>query len=193
MKFLSYLLFLMFFYQNISAQTQNICYGAVKDYSVDLTDGATGTPNSTYAWTVVETTFSGSISGKVTAAVVNANAIIINWNTTPAGNYTLRVVETNNGCSGSQNLTIIINPLPTITGTLSACAGSTTQLSGSTIPNATNPWTSSDTAIATISSSGLVTGLSAGTTTITYTNSKGCTIVASVTIAALTTSPINFN
>ena len=168
-------------------------WGEIVDYSVDLTDGATGTPNSTYAWTVVETTFSGSISGKANATVINANAITINWNTTPAGNYTLRVVETNNGCSGSQNLTIIINPLPTITGTLSACAGSTTQLSGSTIPNATNPWTSSDTAIATISSSGLVTGLSAGTTTITYTNSKGCTIVASVTIAALTTSPINFN
>jgi hypothetical protein len=80
-----------------------------------------------------------------------------------------------------------VNPcseVETITGTLSACIGSTTQLTGSPTAHATTPWTSSNTAVATIDINGLVTGVAAGTTTITFMSTNGCTITATVTINA---------
>lgn len=49
----------------------------------------------------------------------------------------------------------------------------------------TNPWISSNPAVATISNTGLVTGISAGTTTITYTNSNGCLKTETITINPL--------
>ena len=85
---------------------------------------------------------------------------------------------------------ITVNPLPTISGTLNACVGSTTQLSGSATADATTPWSSASTGVATISNTGLVTGVSAGTSVITYTNSNGCIITATVTINPLPTVSI---
>ena len=85
---------------------------------------------------------------------------------------------------------ITVNPLPTISGTLNACVGSTTQLSGSATANATTPWSSAATGVATISNTGLVTGVSAGTSVITYSNSNGCIITATVTIFDLPTVTI---
>ena len=72
--------------------------------------------------------------------------------------------------------------VPSITGTLSACVGQSTQLTGSTTGATTNAWTSSDTSVATVDTTGLVTGVSQGTATITYVNSNGCSITAIVTI-----------
>jgi len=85
---------------------------------------------------------------------------------------------------------ITVNPLPTITGTLNACVGSTTQLSGSATADATTPWSSASTGVATISNTGLVTGISSGTSVITYKNSNGCIITATVTINPLPTVSI---
>ncbi|GAA4469926.1 hypothetical protein GCM10023093_30210 [Nemorincola caseinilytica] len=53
-----------------------------------------------------------------------------------------------------------------ITGTATVCTGATTALSCSTPPGGT--WSSSDTTVARINSSGIVTGINAGTATITY-------------------------
>lgn len=77
---------------------------------------------------------------------------------------------------------ITVNPSPTITGTLSCCITGTSLLTGSASPNASDPWTSSNTAVATISSIGLVTGLTAGTSIITYKNTNGCIITAIFTV-----------
>ncbi|OEL10928.1 bacterial Ig-like domain family protein, partial [Cloacibacterium normanense] len=60
-----------------------------------------------------------------------------------AGSVTITYTN-NNGCSTTT--TVTVNPLPTITGTTSVCVGSTTQLTGSGTPAASNPWTSSNTA-----------------------------------------------
>ncbi|WP_395047058.1 T9SS type B sorting domain-containing protein, partial [Flavobacterium sp.] len=87
-----------------------------------------------------------------------------------------------NGCIITA--TVTINALPTITGTLSACVGLTTQLTGSATANATNPWVSSNSGVATVSNTGLVKGVSVGTAIITYTNSNGCVITATVTVNA---------
>lgn len=67
-----------------------------------------------------------------------------------------------------------------ITGTLSVCSGATTQLSNAT---AGGTWSSSSTAIATVGTAGLVTGVSAGTATISY-NKSGCYAVATFTVNA---------
>ena len=60
--------------------------------------------------------------------------------------------------------------------------GSTIQLTGSGTPDATTPWTSSNTAVATISSSGVVTAVGSGSTTLTYTVSNGCTKTAVISV-----------
>lgn len=87
--------------------------------------------------------------------------------------------------SNSETISVTVNPLPTITGTLNVCEGSTTTLIGSDAANATTPWTSATTAVATVSSSGVVTGVSAGTSVIAYMNSNGCTKTATVTVRSL--------
>ena len=99
-----------------------------------------------------------------------------------AGSATITYTNTN-GCT--QTATVTINAKPTITGTLSVCVGSTTQLTGSATASTTAPWVSSNTALATVSTTGLVTGVAAGSATITYTNTNGCTQTATVTINAV--------
>ena len=84
-----------------------------------------------------------------------------------------------------QTVVVTVNPLPTITGTLTVCAASTTTLSSTAAPAAVNPWVSSAAAIATVSNAGVVTGVSAGTTNITYTDVNGCTAMVTVTVIAL--------
>ena len=97
--------------------------------------------------------------------------------------YYRAVLTSAGGCTAnSSTVTITVNPLPTITGTTSVCVGSTTQLTGSGTPAASNPWTSSNTAIATVSNTGLVTGVAAGSVTITYTNNNGCSRTTTVTV-----------
>jgi hypothetical protein len=99
-------------------------------------------------------------------------------------NYSVTTTSAD-GCIATSALTYItVNPLPTITGTLVVCAGSTTQLTGSGTAAASSPWVSSNTAIATVSNTGLVTGISAGTVTITYTNNNNCSQTATVTVNA---------
>ena len=86
---------------------------------------------------------------------------------------------------------ITVNPLPTITGTLSVCVSSTSQLTGSATAATLNPWVSSNTGVATVSNTGLVTGVSAGTSTITYINTNGCRITATVTVNPKPTATIS--
>jgi hypothetical protein len=94
----------------------------------------------------------------------------------------------------SNTLTVTVNALPTVSGTTSVCVNGTTQLTGSGTPAASNPW-SSNSANATVNSTGLVTGVTAGTAIITYTDSNGCVSAGTtITVNALptptfTTSP----
>lgn len=77
---------------------------------------------------------------------------------------------------------ITMHTVPVISNNSLVCVGQTLQLSGSGIPATTNPWTSSNTAVATVSSSGLVTGVSSGTVIITYRTSNGCQVTASIPV-----------
>ena len=105
------------------------------------------------------------------------------------GSYTFTVTNSS-GCTSSTSSNVVIDAVPgspTIIGNLNICAGSTTQLTGSGTPAVINSWISSATSVATVNSSGLVTGVSSGTTQITYTNNSGCTSTATVTVTPTNT------
>jgi hypothetical protein len=66
-------------------------------------------------------------------------------------------------------------PTPTLSGNATVCLGETLQLTFTGTPATMDPFASSDVCKATVSGSGLVSGLDIGTVTITFTNSDGCT------------------
>jgi len=75
--------------------------------------------------------------------------------------------------TSSPTVTLVVNALPIVSssGILSICKGSSTTLT----PTTGGTWSSSSSAIATITNAGLVTGLSAGNTNFTFTQtSTGC-------------------
>jgi gliding motility-associated-like protein len=165
------------------------CVGNPINFNIDVTPISLGGTLSGDAQIC-----SGSASGLLTLA--GYRGAILNWessltgtapwtsiaNTTStfqSGGLTqttyYRVAVQNPGCSTvySNIVIITVNNTPSITGTLSSCIGSTSQLSGN-IPASSNAWQSSNPGIATISNTGLVTGISSGTSIITFTNANGC-------------------
>jgi gliding motility-associated-like protein len=121
------------------------------------------------------------VSSNTAVATVSGSGVVTGVS---AGSTTITYTN-NNGCL--QTVTVTVNPLPTISGTSSVCIGSTTALTGSGTAATLNPWVSSNTAVATVNGSGVVTGVSAGSTTITYTNNNGCFQTVTVTVNALPT------
>ena len=92
------------------------------------------------------------------------------------GNTYIRAKVSNSPCSDMYSNVVTLDVInPTITGTLNITIGSIFQFLGSHIPAAINAWLSSNTAVATISSTGLVTAIARGIAVITYTTSSGCT------------------
>ena len=112
------------------------------------------------------------------------------------------ITATSEGQSGGALITVTAVPVASVSVTLAApsvTAGSTTQATAVTRDAATNvlsgraiTWSSSNTAVATVNSSGLVTTLAVGTATITATSegqSGGAVItVASVPVATVSVS-----
>lgn len=130
-----------------------------------------GTANSTSPW-VSSNSANASVTnlGIVTGVLVGTSTIT----------YT-----NNNGCKATTSITV--NEKPKITGTLTLCVGTTTQLIGTSTPATTTAWTSASTPVATISNTGLVTGVSAGVSIITYKTISGCTNTVTVTVTNLPT------
>lgn len=91
---------------------------------------------------------------------------------------TVVTYTTADGCFGTRNF--IIDPLPTaIAGTMAICQGATTTLTSS--PGG-GTWSASNTR-ASVTSTGIVTGITAGTTDITYTSPAGCMVKRTLTIS----------
>ena len=116
---------------------------------------------------------------------------------TGIGNFTVIGTDTTSTCTNAMigYAAVSLSAAPaapaTITGMVSACVGSTTTLTNST-PGGI--WSSSSPSVATVSSAGIVTGISSGTATIAYSvsNSGGCNATASTTVT-INALPSNFS
>jgi trimeric autotransporter adhesin len=116
-------------------------------------------------------------SGATSIATVGSTGIVTGAS---AGTATISYTVTNTCGSASVVSIVTVNPLPiagTIAGTASLCAGSTASLSNTTSGGV---WSSENTSIATVGSTGLVSGVSAGTATISYTVTNECGGVSAV-------------
>jgi len=115
--------------------------------SITLTDGTTGG-----AWSSSNTSVATVTSGGLVTGVTGGTVTITYMLTT--------------GCYVTHTVTVTGTSINPITGSGSVCLGSTIALMDST---SGGTWSSSNTAIATVSTAGVVTGVSTGTCTITYT------------------------
>jgi PKD repeat protein len=145
-----------------------VCEGSVTVFSDS--SYATFSPPSSWAWS-----FGGGATG--TGATPS-------YTFTLAGTHVVTLSVTNgNGCTATVTKSVHVNSIPaTIAGVRSVCLGYNTTLSNSS-PSGT--WSSSAPGIAGISSTGVVSGNSVGTATITYTLSAGCISTAVVTVYAV--------
>jgi len=102
------------------------------------------------------------------------------YTVTTSGTYYARAYNGTCWSSGAvASAAITINPTPTISGTTTVNVGANTTLTGS--PGG-GTWSSGSTGVATISAGGVVTGVSVGTSVITYTLS-GCIATTTVTVS----------
>jgi len=140
--------------------TTNACTG----FSTTLSDGGVGT------W----------VSSNPAVATVSSSGVVSGLTAgTTTISYTL-----SSGCAPATTPVIINTFPPSIGGTLSACAsGGTTALSDAL---SGGTWNSTAASVATVGAgSGIVTGVTAGTATISYTAPTGCVTSSVVTINPL--------
>ncbi len=132
---------------------------------------------SSYTWT-----FTGGTPATV-SGTLNPGSI-----TYPGTGSYLVILQVNNECGLTRDtVPFVSNPAPVISGPASVCVGSTISLSATGTPAASNPWVSSNTTVATVSTTGVVTGISAGTALIIFTNSSNCKDTLTVTVNSLPT------
>ncbi len=99
-----------------------------------------------------------------------------------AGTYPVTLtVSDSRGCSGSVTRNVIVNSLPpAIAVYTTVCKGVADTLTDSVSGGI---WSSSNMAVATVGSlSGLISGLSPGTSVITYSLGSGCTVTQTITV-----------
>jgi gliding motility-associated-like protein len=170
-------------------------------YTISVTDeiGCVKTFNGTYSCACTPPTILGTtslcegttaIDWKPTSGVTwsSSDATVASVSTGgtlsgyKAGTVTITATDNTTQCTATKQVTV--NPKPTIGGTLTVCEGSTTTLTGTGTPATTSPWVSATTSNATVSNTGVVTGVTGGngTSEITYTDNKGCSAKTTVSV-----------
>ncbi|PQJ09085.1 hypothetical protein CJD36_021150 [Flavipsychrobacter stenotrophus] len=146
-------------------------------FTAELSDAS-----GSFALPVVIGSLIGTISDTITAVVPSG--------TTPGVNYRIRVTGSIPTVVGANNgIDLTINPLPVvgiISGATSVCSGAAVTLS---VGVAGGAWTSGVAGIATVNSSGQVTGVLAGTTLISYTITNSCGIISDTAIMTVNPTP----
>ena len=112
---------------------------------------------------------------------------------TAPGTYTgtLTIKNSFTGCTSTTVITIVVKPLPPIpvpiTGTTTICLGATKLLSDAT-PGGT--WSSTDATIASVDTTGLITGIGAGSATISYIITNSCRAASASTPVTVISGPL---
>ncbi|MEP6803143.1 MAG: Ig-like domain-containing protein [Flavobacterium sp.] len=160
---------------SVSPATATVGLGSTQQ--LNATIAPANATNQNLTWT----------SGNTSVATVNANGLVTAV-TAGTTNITAKTVDGNKTATSA--ITVAAIPVASVSvspNTANLYAGNTQQLSATIAPaNATNKtvtWSSNNTAIATVNSSGLVTAISAGTATITATTQDGNKIAtATITV-----------
>ena len=185
-----------------SGMVTGITFGtAVMTYAVS---GLCGTVTATHTVTVTNSAVSGTISGPTGVCIGNTVTLTSSvlggtWQSA-SGNVSVGLtsgavtglstgtasitytISSSCGIATTTNV-ITVNPLPSaITGSATLCENSSTILANT----GAGTWSSGNTAVATVgSATGIVSGLSAGTAVITFTQNTGCITTRTVTVTAL--------
>jgi gliding motility-associated-like protein len=158
--------------------TSPLCIGGTSAYTANgvVLSGGTG------SWS----------SSNPSVAIVDATGLVSGIS---AGSCNI-IYTITGGCGGTvfAQQPVIINPdasIASVTGTSPLCIGGTTSYiaNGVILGGGTGAWSSSNTSIATVDASGLVTGISAGPSDIIYTITGGCGGVATASATVDITSP----
>jgi len=175
---------------NLSSSSLTLEVGGTSTLSATvLPENAT---DKTYTWS----------SSNTAVATVNASGLV-----TAVGAGTATITATANDgsgkvatCSVTVNVPIVlVSSINLSSSSLSLNVNSTSTLSATVLPsNATNntvTWSSSNTLVATVSSSGVVTGVGAGTATITATanDGSGITKSCSVTVTKVSVTGVSLS
>ena len=114
-------------------------------------------------------------SSNPAVASVNNSGLV---NGISSGNVTFIYTNTTTGCSNTTN-NMVIYALPIVSSPTNVCVGNTVQLSSSS----SGTWISNNPSIASIDNSGLVTGLTSGNATFTFTDSTtNCNATSTTTV-----------
>lgn len=151
-----------------------------ENISVNKTPGAiTGVAGMCYGFgtTLSDTTLSGSWSSSTTTVATIGST----GNVASVASGTSTITYELAGCIVTDIVTV--HPVPAaINGSSAVCVGSAITLTESSTGGT---WSSGSTGVATISATGVVTGVSAGTVNITYLFSTGCVSFATITVNPL--------
>jgi hypothetical protein len=163
----------------VSFGTTIITYTSNLGCSVNTTINVTNPTTPTF--NPINSVCSG---GTIQLPTTSTNNITGTWspsvNNTQTTTYTF--LPTNGQCATTTQLTVTVNPNPTISGGNNVCLGSTLQLTGSGTPSSSSPWSSGNLSIGSVSNTGLVTGVAAGNSAITYTDFLGCFSTLNITV-----------
>ncbi|QLG46865.1 Ig-like domain-containing protein [Costertonia aggregata] len=175
---------------NVTPATTSIVEGATAQLDAEITPS--NATNTGVVWS----------SSDTSVATVSANGLVT---AVSVGSATITATsDENNAISDTSVVTVTALTVP-VTGinvtpaTTSIVEGATAQLDAEITPsNATNTgvvWSSSDTSVATVSASGLVTAVSVGSATITATSDENNAIsdTSVVTVTALTVPVTGIN
>ncbi len=161
----------------VSASANPVCEGSTVTFTALPVNGGSG---PSYQW-------------YVNSVPVGTNANIYSY--VPVNGDVVRVMLTSSEfCTLSNPVTsdlliMSVNALPSvslITGNPAVCVGSTTELSDATVGGV---WSSGTPGVAIVSTGGIVTGVTAGTSLITYTVSSGGCINTATQLVTVYTFP----
>ncbi len=170
-------------------------YSGADNFSIQVSDGTTSVtvavsvivnplptinPTPSSACTDVTTNFSATpIGGTWSSASPGVTVISATGAVTGTSGGNKIITYTFNTCTSTRSISI--SNTPTVNGTTSVCIGSTVALTGT--PTSGN-WSSLFPAVATVNTSGLVSGIASGTADIVY-DLAGCRDTAVVTVNPL--------